>query len=66
MARFECEYEDNFSLIGLEGFFEDRRYKCTVTDNKTGDTFESDWHETRQEAREDAMSQAKAAAGLDN
>lgn len=65
MARFTCEYEDNFSLLGGEGFFENRRYKCTVTDEKTGDTFESDWYETRAEAREDAMSQAKAAAARD-
>lgn len=65
MARFEWEFEDNFSLLGLEGLFEDRRYKCTVTDTKTGDEFESEWYETSEEARDDALSQAKAAAGED-
>jgi hypothetical protein len=65
MARFSFEYDDNFSLLPPEGFFEDRRYKCTCTDEKTGDTFDSDWYETRKEARADALSQAKSAAGLE-
>ena len=60
--RYSFAYEDNFSLFTGEGFFENRRYRCILTDNKTDDTYKSDWHKTRAEAKADVLDQAGSAS----
>ena len=62
MARYSFSYEDNWSIVQALAFKDptERQYKCTWTDNKTGDEYESDWYDTKSEAKADALSEAKS------